>query len=69
MEDEDDYYSEDPDFLDYDDNDRELSYARLLHRQGVTCVCEYCRTEFLGMPDHGVCPSCADKLEAGWDLG
>jgi hypothetical protein len=52
----------------FDDNDRELSYARLLQRSGVECQCDYCGRKFTGMPDHGVCSSCADKIEAGWDL-
>lgn len=63
----DDTYDDELDDMDFDDNDRELSYARLLHRQGVECTCEYCKTKFIGMPSHGVCNSCADTLERGGD--
>ena len=52
----------------YDDSDREMSYARLLNAQGMNKTCYYCGDTFLGMPDHGVCNGCADKLEQGWDL-
>ena len=59
-----DYYDDDP----YDDNDRDLSYARLLNRSGVECRCEKCGTMFTGMPGHGVCSPCADKIEMGVDF-
>lgn len=59
-----DFYDDDP----YDDNDRELSYARLLNRSGVECRCEKCGTTFTGMPGHGVCSPCADKIEMGFDF-
>lgn len=68
-DDEDDLDQFDDDLLDYDDNDRELAYARLLQRQGVQCTCEYCGGGFIGMPSHGVCGRCADMVEAGYDLG
>lgn len=58
------YYDDDP----FDDNDRDLSYARLLQQSGVEKKCCYCGCSFVGMPDHGVCSSCADKIEQGWDL-
>jgi hypothetical protein len=62
-----DYDYDDEDTLGYDcDDDR--SYQRLLAREGVERQCCYCDATFIGMPDHGVCNSCADKLEQGWDL-
>jgi hypothetical protein len=50
----------------YDNGGR--SYQVLLKYRGVKRTCCYCKTVFVGMPDHGVCPRCADKLEQGYDL-
>ena len=52
----------------FDTDDDNLAYARMLNRQGVERECQYCKTKFLGMPDHGVCNSCADAVERGEDM-
>ena len=71
FDEEDDYdrFDEDLELADMADDGGERYHAMWLTRYGVERVCMYCETTFLGMPDHGVCPRCADKIEAGWDMG
>ncbi len=70
MDEDDEYDDTFDDLLEAADlgDDGEAYHQLWLARNGVERTCFYCKCVFLGMPDHGVCPSCADKVEAGYDL-
>jgi hypothetical protein len=67
---ENDYESSWEDDMDAADRggNSERAHAIFLNHYGVQRKCCYCGCGFIGMPDHGVCNSCADKLEQGMDL-
>lgn len=48
--------------------DGDIVYSRYYEAQKVDRTCGYCKRVFRGMPDHGVCDSCADRIERGEDL-
>lgn len=48
--------------------DGEVVYSPWYERMKVDRKCQGCGVHFKGMPDHGYCDRCADKIERGEDI-
>jgi rRNA maturation endonuclease Nob1 len=61
----------------YDDNfgtydirdDEDVEFYHRVQRESVWKICNDCGRRVKLRRDYGICNSCADKLERGYDLG
>ncbi len=53
---------------DMDDPDRQEFYQQV-QKESVWKKCQSCRRRVKLRPSYGICNSCAEKQERGWDIG